>query len=372
MLRTPFYQFHLDAGAKMVEFAGWEMPIMYSSIIDEHHQVRTSGGMFDVSHMGRVHFQGRDARMFLERMCTRRIHDMKIGQCRYSLVCNEQGGVRDDVLIYRYGEDDFMLVVNASNRIKLLDHFASHQGDLKFKLIDRTEKTTMLAIQGPKVIDLVSRFSDEIPALKNYRFCVKSLLIFKMTISRTGYTGEDGVEVIMPANMAGKAVDLMLKEGGDEAKELIKPIGLGARDTLRMEAGMPLYGHEMDEERDPVSAGLMFGINLDKDEHELGEKFVGQEALKKIHDDEPGNKLVGLSLDGKRTPRSGMKILSGDTEIGYITSGCLSPTLGYPIAMGYVPAEFAEVDHVVQIALSSKKVDAKVTKLPFYKRAKKK
>jgi aminomethyltransferase len=372
VLRTPFYDYHVESGARMVEFAGWEMPIMYTSIIEEHKQVRNSGGMFDVSHMGRVHFTGKDARVFLERMCTRRIHDMKHGQCRYGLICNERGGVKDDVLVYRYGDEDFMVVVNAANRSKLLDHFASHQGDLKFKMDDRTEKTAMIAMQGPKVMDLVGRFSDEIPALKNYRFCVKSLLIFKVTISRTGYTGEDGVEVILPGNMAKKAVDLMMKEGGEEAKNLIKPAGLGARDTLRMEAGMPLYGHEMDEDHDPVSAGLMFGINLDKDEHELGEKFIGQDVLKRIHAEGPTNKLVGLLLDGKRTPRQGMTIKNGDNEIGLVTSGCMSPTIGGPIAMGNVPGELAEPDNVVQVVVGSNAVDAKITKIPFYKRPKKK
>jgi len=370
VLRTPFYQYHVDHGGKMVDFAGWEMPIMYSSIIEEHQQVRRSGGMFDVSHMGRVQFTGQDARRFLERICTRRIHDMKHGQCRYCLICNERGGVKDDVLVYRYSDDDFMLVVNAANRLKLLDHFAANKGDLNFKMEDRTEKTAMIAMQGPKVIDLVGRFSDEIPALKNYRFCVKSLLVFKMTISRTGYTGEDGVEVVLPASMAGKAVDLMLKEGGADAQEIIRPAGLGARDTLRLEAGMPLYGHEMDEQHDPISAGLMFGINLDKDEHELGESFVGQEALKRIHKEGPKHQLVGLAFEGRRTPREGMKVFKGDDEIGWITSGCLSPTLGHPIAMAYVPPEIAEPGNAVHVALGTKTVEAQTAKLPFYKRPK--
>lgn len=370
MLRTPFYQFHVDRGAKLVEFAGWEMPIMYTSIIEEHNQVRTAAGMFDVSHMGRVHFKGPDARVFLERLCTRRVYDMVEGQARYSLVCNEHGGVKDDVLIYRYGEEDFMLVVNASNRDKLMQHFNVVRGDLRLDIDDRTEKTAMLALQGPKVIPLVSDFSSEIPALKNYRFCVKSLLVFKMTISRTGYTGEDGVEVILPAGMASKAIGMMLEKSGS-AKDIVKPIGLGARDTLRMEAGMPLYGHEMDEDTDPISAGLNFGINLDKDELEGGEVFVGQKALREIAHPGPKNKLVGLFLDGKRTARQGMTIMHNDKPVGRVTSGCMSPTLQRPIAMGYVPAELSELDTVVQIDLGRAAVDATVTKIPFYKRPKK-
>ncbi len=370
MLRTPFYQYHVENNANLVDFAGWEMPLVYTSVIEEHNQVRSKGGMFDVSHMARVFFRGKDACKFLERICTRRIHDMQHGQARYSLICNEQGGVRDDVLVYRYDDDEFMLVINAANRAKLLDHFASHKGDLRFKMDDRTESTAMLAMQGPKVMDIVSRFSDEIPKLKNYRFCVKSLIIFKVTISRTGYTGEDGVEVILPAKMASKAVGMMLKQAGDAA-DLIKPTGLGARDTLRLEAGMPLYGHEMDESRDPVSAGLMFGMNLDKDEHELGENFIGQDVLKKIHAEGPKEKLIGLKLDSKRTARQGMAICKGDTTIGTITSGCASPTLGYPIAMGYVPSETAEIGSIIHINLGKKMVDAEIVKLPFYRRPKK-
>jgi len=370
VLRTPFYQFHVDQQAKMVDFAGWDLPIMYTSIIEEHRQVRSSGGMFDVSHMGRVHFKGRDARLYLERICTRRIHDMAHGQCRYSLICNEQGGVKDDVLIYRYDDDDFMLVVNAANRAKLLDHFASQKDDLKVTIDDRTEKTAMLAIQGPRVIDLIGRYSEEVTGLKMYRFAIKNLLIFKMTISRTGYTGENGVEVILPASMATTAMKMMLSKGGD-AKEIIKPVGLGARDTLRLEAGMPLYGHEMDEEHDPISAGLMFGINLDKDEHELGESFIGQAALKRIKEEGPKEVLVGLNIDGKRTARQDMNVMKDDRVVGRITSACISPTFDRPIAMAYVPPDLAEPETVVQVDLGKSAVDAEVLRLPFYKRPKK-
>ena len=372
LLRTPFHQFHLDQGAKMVEFAGWEMPILYTSIVAEHQQVRSSGGLFDVSHMGRIFFKGPDARRFLEKICTRRVHDMAAGQCRYSLVCNERGGCRDDVLIYRFDEDDFMLVVNASNRAKLLDHFRAHKGNLRFEMDDRTEKTAMLALQGPKVMDLIAQVSDEIPVLKNYRFAVKNLLLAKLIVSRTGYTGEDGVEVILPAALASKAIPMAM-EKLPGVKEAVKPAGLGARDTLRLEAGMPLYGHEMDEETDPISAGLLFGINLDKDQDApvAGEKFIGQEALQRIQADGPRQKLVGLNIEGRRTARQGMTILSGSKPVGRVTSGATSPTLDRPIAMGYVPAELSTLDTVVQIDLGKATTDARVTALPFYKRPKK-
>lgn len=370
MNRTPFYQYHVDHGGQMVEFAGWEMPIRYTSIMDENRQVRNSGGLFDVSHMGRVRFTGSDARRFLERICTRRVHDMAQGQCRYSLVCNERGGVRDDVLIYRYDEQDFMLVVNAANRDKLLDHFNSQRDDLDVRIEDQTLKTGMVALQGPSIIELIGRFSSEIPTLRKYRFTTKGLLGVKITISRTGYTGEDGVEVVLPANVASMAIKMLAGQLGG-AEDTVRPIGLGARDTLRLEAGMPLYGHEMDEDTDPISAGLMFGINLDKDEGEDGEKFIGQDALKKIHDEGPKNRLVGLLLEGKRTARQGMEVQHGGLAIGRVTSGCLSPTLDRSIAMAYVPGPLAEPGASVQVDLGRQTVNAEVTSIPFYKRPKK-
>jgi glycine cleavage system T protein (aminomethyltransferase) len=371
LLRTPFYQFHLDHGAKMVDFAGWEMPIMYGSIHAEHRQVRTSGGLFDVSHMGRIKVSGRHARRLVERVLTRRVSDMAVKTCRYSLVCNEHGGVRDDVLIYRFDEH-WMLVVNASNRQKVLAHLHDHIHELVVKVEDQTMDTAMVALQGPKVMEQIGRFSSEVPTLKRYTFCTKNLLILKMTISRTGYTGEDGVEVILPAKMAGMAIKLLYKDKSDdpEATNVMAPAGLGARDTLRMEAGMPLYGHELDETIDPLSAGLAFAVSLDKDQDENGEPFVGQEALKKIAAQGPRQRLVGLQLEGKRTARQGMKVFRGNTHVGDVTSGCLSPTLGYPIAMAYLESGGHDEDETVSVDLGGSRVDAEVVKLPFYKRAK--
>ncbi len=364
--RTPFHSFHVDHGAQMVEFCGWHMPIRYTSIVEEHKQVRTSGGFFDVSHMGRVRFSGRHARRFLDKICTRQIFGMQKGMVRYSLVCNAQGGCRDDVLVYCIDEDEYLMVCNAANRAKLLQHFEAEKGDLVFKMVDETESTAMAAFQGPKVMDIVAGMSREIPNLKRYRFAVKNLLVVKMTVSRTGYTGEDGVEVILGAGVAKIALSMLLKEKGEQAG-IVKPIGLGARDTLRLEAGMPLYGHEIDEETDPLSAGLDFAVKLDKgaDDDRIG-GFIGQEALKKIAAQGVRKKLVGLQLDGKRSPRQGMKVWKGDREVGQVTSGCPSPTLGYPIAMAYVPPELSELGSEVEIDLGSAKAAAKVVKLPFY------
>lgn len=377
VLRTRLYDFHISHGGKMVDFAGWEMPIMYTrpggggGIQEEHHQVRTSGGLFDVSHMGRVKITGRHARKLLERLCTRKIGDMEPGQCRYSLCCNEQGGVKDDVIVYRMDDDDFLVVVNASNREKMLAHFEAVRaaGDLSVKIDDQTLSTSMVALQGPKVMDMVSKVSREIPTLKRYRFAVKNLIIVKLIVSRTGYTGEDGVEVILPNAAVDMALKMLLKDvdmEGDNA--LIRPAGLGARDTLRTEAGMPLYGHELGEEINALASGLDFAIAMDKDQGERGEKFVGMDALNRVLDEGgPRRKLVGLKLEGKRSARQGMTIKSGDKDVGVVTSGCPSPTLGYPIAMGYVERDYIAPGTPLLVDTGKGTIEGVVVPMPFYK-----
>lgn len=371
MHRTPLHQFHLDNKAHMVDFVGWEMPLTYYGLIEEHKQVRSSGGVFDVSHMGRVKFTGRHARRFLEKACTRKISDMQAGQCRYSLVCNESGGVRDDVIVYRIDDDEFLMVVNASNREKILKHFEELKArwDLTFKMDDQTLDTAMVALQGPRVIELIGQYSREIPTLKRYRFAVKNLMIAKLIVSRTGYTGEDGVEVILPSGAVGLAMKYLL-QGVDMSKPdaVLRPAGLGARDTLRTEAGMPLYGHELGEEINALSCGVDFAIALDKDQGERGEVFVGMEALKKTKaEGGPARKLAGFVIDGKRAARQGAVIKQGGREVGVVTSGCPSPTLGTPIAMGFLDVPLHVPGTVVEIDTGKGVLAAKVTALPFYK-----
>ena len=368
--KTPFHALHLDHKARMVDFAGWEMPIAYGSIIDEHRWCRSSAGFFDVSHMGRLRFTGRHARKFLDRVCTRQILGMQPGMVRYSLVCNAAGGCRDDVLVYCVDEDEYLMVCNASNRAKLLGHFAEVKGDLAFKLADETESTAMVAIQGPKAMELVARMSSTIPTMKRYRFMVKNLVVIKLLVSRTGYTGEDGVEVILPASMAKLALGMVLKDMGGETS-VVRPVGLGARDTLRMEAGMPLYGHEISEDLDPVSAGLDFAIKFDKgmtggpDDERTG-TFIGQEALRRIKEEGPARRLVGLFVEGRRSPRQGMQVLSAGAVVGETTSGCLSPSLDRGIAMAYVPAALAAEGTALELDLAGKgTAAATVAKLPF-------
>ncbi len=368
LARTPFHPWSAERGARFVDFAGWEMPMSYGSIIDEHHACRTGAAFFDVSHMGRLRITGRHARKFLDRVCTRLILGMERGQVRYSLVCNERGGVRDDVLVYCYDEDDYMMVVNASNRLKILDWFRSikERENLTFSMEDITSETAMAAIQGPKVMELVAGFSREIPTLKRYRFAEKSLMIAKLTVSRTGYTGEDGVELVMGSTVAKFVLPMLLREK-EGVTAAVRPCGLGARDSLRTEASMPLYGHEITEEIDPLSAGLGFAVKLDKgaaDEREG--RFIGQDALEAIAKSGTKHKLVGFEVEGRRAARQGMGIHRGGEHVGHVTSGCLSPTLDKVIAMGYVPSELAAEGTEFEIDLGKAKTAAKVVKMPFY------
>ncbi len=374
--QSPLHKYHEEYDAQMVEYAGWEMPIKYAtSIKDEHLHTRQSGSLFDVSHMGRLSLKGDDASRLLEHICSRKIGSMQIGQCRYSLICNATGGVLDDVIVNRMDENEFLVVVNAANREKITGHINAviDSRGFKVKFEDRTEKTAMIAMQGPRVMELIGRFSSEIPELKRYRFLVKNMMIMKIMVARTGYTGEDGVEVILPASAIGMAMKMLLKElNTDKDQEAIKPCGLGARDTLRLEAGMPLYGHELGEDICALSCGVDFVIALDKCVENQGETFIGQDALIAIRESGgPETMLVGLEIDSKRTARQGMEILHDGQVIGSVSSGCASPTLGKSIAMGFVQSDFTTLGTKMQIDAGRTKLDVAVVQMPFYKRTSK-
>lgn len=360
--RTPFYDFHVSAGAKLVDFAGWEMPLLYRGIVPEHEHTRNSASIFDVSHMGRLYFSGKDVPAFLNRALTRNVADQKVGQCRYSLVCNEPGGVLDDIIISR-DTKNWILVCNASNRPKILSHFNQlrRTWNMDFDLADQTEATAMIAIQGPKVIDkLASILPVDLANLKRYHFESTSFMLVKLTVFRSGYTGEDGVEIILPGKMASMAMKLLAGKL-DRPDATIQPAGLGARDTLRLEAGMPLYGHELTEQTDPLSAGLAFAVDLNKE-------FVGASALRDIAQTGPKRKLVGLELEGRRIARQDMPVLLDNQPIGRITSGTFGPTVQKSIAMAYVDAAHATEGTQLQVDLKGSQVPARIVKLPFYKR----
>jgi aminomethyltransferase len=361
--RTPFYDFHVSMGAKLVDFAGWEMPIMYRGIVDEHEQTRNSGSIFDVSHMGRLQFSGKDATAFLNRIVTRNITEQKIGQSRYSLVCNDAGGVMDDIIVSR-DEKNWIMVCNASNRDKLVKHFneVQRQSGMDLNIDDQTERTGMVALQGPRVIE---RIADILPvdvrAMKRYQFETASFMLTKFTVFRSGYTGEDGVEIVIPAKVAGMAMK-MLAGKMDKPDAVIKPAGLGARDTLRLEAAMPLYGHELGETIDPLSAGLGWAVDLKKD-------FIGAEPLRKIAAQGPKRKLVGLEVEGRRIARPGTSVLKDGQVVGEVTSGTFGPTVQKSIAMAFVDAAHASEGTGLAVDLKGTQNPAKIVKLPFYKRA---
>jgi aminomethyltransferase len=372
LAQTPLRAFHTDHKAQMVDFAGWEMPLKYATgVREEHEQTRRAGSLFDVSHMGRVAISGLHARRLLEHLCTRRIGDMQDGQCRYTLVCNDRGGVKDDVIVMRMEADEYLVVVNASNRVKILDHIKEVVAARSFsvKIEDRTEKTAMVALQGPKVMDLISGVSKEIPTLKRYRFTVKNLMIMKLIVSRTGYTGEDGVEIILPASAVNMAMKLLLKDvDQSKADAVLRPAGLAARDSLRLEAGMPLYGHELGEEINALACGIDFAISLDKNIEQDGENFIGQDALVRTRDaGGPETKLVGIEVEGKRTARQGMAVLVAAEPSGMVTSGCLSPTMDKSIAMAFVKVGHAAVGTEVVIDAGRATLPGRIVPMPFYK-----
>lgn len=363
MLQTPLINFHRDAGGKLVEFAGWEMPVYYEGLVKEHHHTRQHASVFDVSHMGRIEFRGDGAAGFLEKLNTRRIGDMTIGQCRYSHMCREDGGILDDVIVSRL-DGHFLVVCNASNREKLLGWWDQQKSGFAVVIEDKTLETAMVAIQGPEAMETMDALLPfDLSDLKRYHFTTGRVLGGDYFVARSGYTGEDGVEIILPAHLAPTALNMLIGQSADMGRP-IKPGGLGARDTLRTEAGMPLYGHELTEEWDSITAGQSWCVHLDK-------SFIGRSAMQKIKDEGPSKTLVGFEVNSRRTPRQGAPITSNDEQVGFVTSGITSPTLGKVIAMGFVPPVLSEVGTAVEIDLRSAKLSAKVVALPFYRRPKK-
>jgi aminomethyltransferase len=361
-LRTPFYDFHVSAGARMVEFAGWEMPLLYRGIVQEHLHTRAKASLFDISHMGRLRFGGKGATEFLERVLTRRVADQPMGASRYSLVCNDGGGVLDDVIVSR-DESNWIMICNAANRLKLLDHFRAAAAGMDVTIDDQTERTAMVAVQGPAALDRVAGVLPvDVRAMKLHEFESVEVMFMNLVIFRSGYSGEAGVEIILPAKAAGMAIKML---GGKLTRPdaTLQPAGIGARDTLRLEAAYPLYGHELSEEGDPLAAGLGWAVDLEKE-------FIGAAALKKVAKAGVSRKLVGLELEGRRIARQGTDLASGGRVIGRVTSGTLSPTLQRSIALAYVDTALAAEGTGVSVVLTGEEAAAKIVKLPFYKRPK--
>jgi aminomethyltransferase len=359
-LRTPLYAWHVAHGGRMVEFGGWELPVQYAGVIAEHQAVRTSAGLFDISHMGRLSFAGPAAEALIQQVWTNDARSMTDGQVRYGLVCNERGGIKDDVLVYRwpYG---WAMVVNASNRIKIVEHLEAAKAGRDVQIIDQTTTTAMLAIQGPKAVEICRDLFESDPAkLQYYHAAPTRCRGQQCVVSRTGYTGEDGIEIMIAASQAVELADEIVRRGAALC-------GLGARDTLRLEAAMPLYGHEFTEEIDPFQAGLNWAVKLQKGE------FIGRSALLLAREQlgRSGRQRVGLVLGGKRAAREGCPVLLGDGRaIGVITSGSFTPTVQKSIAMAYVDVAHAAAGTRLTVDVRGKIEPAVVVSLPFYKREK--
>lgn len=361
----------------MVDFAGWSMPVHYGSIVAEHQATRTAAGLFDVSHMARFLFRGPGAEPLLDHLVTRRVTGLPEGRICYALVTNDAGGILDDVLVYRLptgcqlpagpsgrtasGEDQFQLVVNASNRAKIWNWIAQHRkGRNAVDVVDLTPETAMIAVQGPRAGDLLKGLTADDPTtLKYYSSAPTQVLGVPALISRTGYTGEDGWELVLPAAAGVDTWQALLDRGRPSGAQAA---GLGARDTLRLEAAMPLYGHELSEEINPLQAGLRFAVELD--DHQ----FVGRAALVRLKDDSTLPHRVGWELLGRRPAREGNAVLAGGRVVGRVTSGTLSPTLNLAIAMGYVAPAYAAPGSEMQIDIRGNIAAARVVKLPFYRR----
>jgi aminomethyltransferase len=361
MLRTALYDMHKRMGARLIDFGGWEMPVMYRGINEEHIHTRTASSIFDVSHMGRLLIRGADAEAFLQHICTRNIAKLKLGRCGYSHVCNEHGGILDDILVSRY-ESHFLIVCNASNREKIVAHLKQHMTRRKVTMEDATLQTVMIAVQGPATMELFrTHMPIKLEEMPRYGFITGSYMGTGYTVSRTGYTGEDGLEIILPASMGSLAWDYLTRDGGED-RVTVKPAGLGARDTLRLEAGMPLYGHELNEDTDPISSGCKWAVDLTKE-------FLGVETLRQVDRDGPRRKIAGLVLEGKRIARQESKVLSGGDEVGVVTSGTLSPTLEKSVAMAYVDSGRLTAGDPLAVDMRGATVACTVVPLPFYKRA---
>jgi aminomethyltransferase len=358
--RTPLYDEHVALGGKIVPFAGFEMPVQYpSGITAEHKAVREAAGIFDVSHMGEFVVRGPQALDLIQKITVNDASKMEVGQAQYSAMCLEDGGVVDDLIVYRFA-NRWMLVVNASNARKDLAWVRRHAEGLDVEVEDRSDATALIALQGPAAREILRPLVDiDVDDVRYYHFLEGTVNGVPAVISGTGYTGEDGFELYLDDADAVGVWRAMMKAG--EGKGLI-PAGLGARDSLRLEVGYALYGNDLDEEHTPLESGLGWITKLGKGE------FVGREVLAKQKDEGVSRRLVGFKLVGKGFPRPGYPVVSGGESVGVVTSGTVAPSLGYGVGMAYVPPELSKPDTPIQVDIRGKLVDAVVQRPPFYTR----
>jgi aminomethyltransferase len=362
--RTSLYAEHVALGARMLSFAGWAMPMQYTGIVDEHQAVRTAAGLFDVSHMGELSLRGEYAGHVVDYLVTNDAKKVVAGQAMYTCACNEQGTILDDLIVYKRADDDWLVVCNASNVGKMSAHFArAAVGHCEFE--DRSASTALMALQGPRAFEVLDRLAGdgaELRRLGSYRFREATLAGVRCTAARTGYTGEEGVEVFCAWGDAPVIWRALLDSGKPVG---IKPVGLGARDTLRLEARLALYGNDIDETTNPIEAGLGWVVKLDKGD------FVGRAALAEIKARPLARKLVGFEVTGRGIARHGYVLRKTDgTDVGICTSGSPGPTVGKNIGLGYLPADMSQVGTPLLVDCRGKNIEAVVVTTPFYRRAK--
>jgi aminomethyltransferase len=358
MKQTPLYDRHQALGGKIIDFGGWAMPVQYSGILDEHKAVREAAGVFDVSHMGEIQFDGPRAGEAIQRLVTNDVSQMHDGAAMYACACLPSGGIVDDLIIYRDNAESYLIVVNASNIDKDFAWFKEQVGS--FCAIENwSDRYALLAVQGPRAVALVQSISQEpVAALKSFTWTRATVGGVDVEVARTGYTGEDGVEIFVPSEHAVKLWDALFAAGGPVG---LKPIGLGARDTLRLEAKLSLYGNDIDAEHTPIEAGLQRFVK--------GKGFIGEEVLAKQKAAGVTRKLVGFVMKERGTARHGYCIVGDDGQpVGLVTSGSFGPTVGVNVGLGYVPVKLAEPGTRLTIDCRGKKVAAEVVSGPFYKR----
>jgi aminomethyltransferase len=353
MKRTPLYEEHKRAGAKLVPFAGWEMPVSYEGVRQEHVAVRTACGVFDVSHMGEIETSGPAALELLQRLLSNDVSKIDVGGAQYSVLCREDGGILDDLFTYRLADDRYLTVTNAANHEGDFDWFAEHAADFDADVTDAIDRYAMLAVQGPAARGIVSKLADaELP--KRMRTATVEVAGAEALVCGTGYTGEDGVELLIPADRGAAVWDALLEAGA-------VPAGLGARDTLRLEVCFHLYGNDMDESRNPIEAGLGWCCR-----EETGS--IGAEAVGAARESGTAQRLAPFVLTGPGIPRQGNAVTLEDEEVGVVTSGTLSPCLETGIGMGYVSAELLEPGTEVEIDVRGKRRPARIESKPLYRK----
>ena len=353
--RTPLYDVHVKAGAKMVPFGGWEMPVQYAGIVEEHRAVRSAVGLFDISHMGEFEVEDAGALAAIQRICTNDASTLIRGQVQYSILCYPEGGIVDDLTVYRLDDTRYMLTVNASNIDKDWAWVTSHGGGGTWR--NMSADTALLAVQGPKAEGLVQRLADtDVVSVRYYHFAKGRVAGVPAIISRTGYTGEDGFELYVPAVEAERLWHALLEAGRADG---IQPIGLGARDTLRLEMKFALYGNDIDQTTNPLEAGLGWVVKPAKGD------FIGRDAIEAMRARGVPRKLVGLEMVERQVPRHGYRLLAGGAPVGEVTSGSFSPSLERGIGMGYVRADLSAVGTELDVEIRGAAQRARVARTPF-------